>query len=381
MLGGRHKCAIIRGLRMRRNLPAYACELVGTAIMLFWGISAVALMWGSGSPIPAVPLPALRRLITGVLFAGGATAVVYSRLGKRSGAHINPAVTLAFWKLGKVPGRDAAGYIAAQVIGAFAGTAAAGLAWGDLARSVQYAATAPGDGWTWLGALLAEALSTFALVFVIFVCVNKPSIAARTGLIAGSLVALLVMIEAPVSGTSVNPARSLAPALFVPLYDDQWIYVAGPIAGALIAAIAYQRRWGGSTVCAKLYHTADYPCPFPSCGYRLVAAGETVMREGESGDEAYLVERGALRVTRGAVTLAQLGPGDWVGEMSLLLDEPRSATVVAATDAQLRRITRESFGRVLAGDPRRTQELLRQLARRVREASDRLAAGAAEGRS
>ncbi len=348
--------------------------------MLFWGISAIALMWGSGSPVPVVPVPALRRLITGLLFAGGATAVVYSPLGKRSGAHINPAVTLAFWRLGKIPTRDAAAYIVAQILGAFAGTAAAALVWQDLARSIQYAATAPGDGWTWLGALVAEGLCTFALVFLIFVCVNKPSIAARTGFIAGSLVAFLVMIEAPVSGTSVNPARSLAPAMFVPLYKDQWIYFVGPIAGALIAAVAYQRRWGGATVCAKLYHTADYPCPFPACGYRLVAAGDTVMREGEAGDEAYLVERGALGVTRAGITLGQLGAGDWVGEMSLLLDEPRSATVVAVTDAQLRRVTRDSFGRVLADDPERTQELLRQLARRVREASGRLAAGIGEGR-
>jgi aquaporin Z len=365
---------------MSRNLSVYACELAGTAIMLFLGISAVALMWGSGSPVPVVPIPALRRLITGLLFAGGATAVVYSPLGKRSGAHINPAVTLAFWRLGKVPAPDVAGYVVAQTIGAFAGTAAAAFVWGDLARSIQYAATAPGDGWTWLGALVAEALCTFALVFLILVCVDKPSVASRTGLIAGSLVAFLVMVEAPVSGTSVNPARSLAPAMFVPVFKDQWIYVAGPIAGALLAAIAYQRRWGGSTVCAKLYHTADYPCPFPACGYRLVAAGETVLREGEAGDEAYLVERGALRVTRGGVSLAELGKGDWVGEMSLLLDEPRSASVVATTDAQLRRVTRESFGRVLAEDPERTQELLRQLARRVREASGRLAAGVGEGR-
>lgn len=365
---------------MRRNLPVYACEFAGTAVMLFWGITAVALMWGAGSPVPVIQVPALRRLVTGLLFAGGATAVVYSPLGKRSGGHINPAVTLAFWKLGKVPGRDVPWYVAAQVLGAIAGTAAAAGLWSDLARSVQYAATTPGEGWTWAGALAAEAASTFALVFLIFVCVNKPSIAAKTGLIAGSLVAFLVMVEAPVSGTSVNPARSLAPALMVPLYRDQWIYFAGPIAGALLAAVAFQRRWGGVTVCAKLYHTADYPCPFPACGYRLVPAGETVMREGEPGGEAYLVERGELRVTRGVVELARLGRGDWVGEMSLLLAEPRSATVVAVTDAQLRRVARDSFARVLAEDPARTEELLRQLARRVREANERAVAVQGEGR-
>ncbi|HEV3484847.1 MAG TPA: aquaporin [Vicinamibacterales bacterium] len=361
---------------MRRKWSLYGCEFAGTALMLFIGVAAVALMWGSGSPIPEIPNPVLRRLVTGLLFAGGATIVVYSPLGQRSGGHINPAVTLAFWALGKFPGDQVLPYVIAQVLGAIAGVAAAAVLFGDLVRSVQFAVTMPGEGWTWMSALVAEALATFGLVFLIFVCVNKPAIAGKTGIIAGAFVVALVTIEAPVSGTSVNPARSAAPALFVPVFRDQWIYTVGPIVGALIAALAYKQQWGSGTVCAKLYHTPKYPCPFDTCGYRLVGAGEAVMREGEAGDEAYLVERGRLHVTRGGVPLAELGPGAWVGEMSLLLDEPRSATVTAATDAQLRRVTRDSFGRLLAEDPRRTQELLRQLAARVREASGRVVRGA-----
>ena len=204
---------------------------------------------------------------------------------------------------------------------------------------------------------------------------NKPALAPRTGLLAGGLVVLMVTIEAPISGMSVNPARSIAPALFVPLFRDQWIYIAGPIAGAWLAAVAYRQQWGRTTVCAKLYHTARYPCAFETCGYRLIETGQTLIMEGERGDEAYLLERGTLRVTRAGVLLAELQKGDWVGEMSLLLDEPRSATVTATTNAQLRRVTRESFGRLLSEDPERTQELLRQLARRVREANTRMAGG------
>jgi aquaporin Z len=366
---------------MRGKFSLYACELAGTALMLFWGVSAVALMWGAGSPVPPITNLALRRLVTGLLFAGGATAVVYSPLGQRSGAHINPAITLAFWRLGKISLRDALAYIVAQFAGAIIGVAAAGAAWGDLVRSVQYAATSPGEGWQWIGAFLAEAISTFLLAFTIFICINKPRIAARTGLIAGSLVAVLVMIEAPISGTSLNPARSFAPALFVPVFRDQWIYFIAPTLGAVIAAIIVRQRWGDSTVCAKLYHTAKYPCPFQTCGYRLVRVGEVVIREGEMGDEAYLIECGRLDVRRRSaagedVSIATLGKGDWVGEMSLLLDEARSASVVALTDAQLRRVTKQTFARVLAEDPERTQELLRQLARRVREANERMASRA-----
>jgi aquaporin Z len=363
---------------MRRNVSAYACELAGTALMLFVGVSAVAFMWAPGSPVPPVANALLRRLLTGVLFAGGATAVVYSPLGQISGGHINPAVTLAFWRLGKVPGRDAVAYVAVQFAGALLGAWAAGVAWGSLTTGVEYAATVPGAGYTWAGALAAETFITFLLVFTIFVCVNKPRVAPRTGLIAGALVALLVAVEAPVSGTSLNPARTLAPALLAPNYTALWVYFAGPLGGALLAAAAYRGQWGAQTVCAKLYHTEKYPCPFETCNYRLVLAGELVMREGEPGVEAYVVERGRLDVRRegpdgaaGGIPLASLGPGEWVGEMSLLLDEPRSATVVAATDAQLRRVTKHDMGHVLAADPGRTGELLRQLARRVKAASDR----------
>ena len=342
--------------------------------MLFVGASAVAVMWGTGSPVPPIEPPILRRFITGLLFASGATAVVYSPLGQRSGAHLNPAVTVAFWLLGKVPSRDVLPYVVAQVAGAFAGVAIAAAVFPDLMRSVQFAATLPGDGFTWAGALAAEVFCTFALIFAIFVCVNIPSIAARTGLIAGSLVVAMVTIEAPMSGMSVNPARSLAPAALFPIWRDQWIYIVGPLGGALLAAVLYRRRIGEATVCAKLYHTEKYPCPF-DCGYRLVRAGDIVMREGEVGDEAYVLDRGSLRVTREESLLAELGPGSWVGEMSLLLDEPRTATVTAITDAQMRRVTKQSFARLLAQDPARTQELLRQLARRVKDSSAQLTRG------
>lgn len=367
-------------LPMRRNLSAYLAEFSGTAIMLFIGISAVAFMWAPTSPVPVVPNAALRRLLTGVLFAGGATAVVYSPLGQISGAHINPAVTLAFWRLGKVPSRDAVAYIAVQFLGALLGAWAAGVAWGPLTTGVQYAVTVPGEGYSQAGALAAETLITFLLVFTIFVCVNKPRLAPRTGLIAGTLVAVLVMIEAPVTGTSLNPARTLGPAILASNYTALWLYFAGPVLGALLAVGAFHGQWGGQTVCAKLYHTEKYPCPFETCNYRLVSAGETVMREGEVGSEAYVVERGTLEVRRSsgaeAVTLARLGRGDWVGEMSLLLDEPRSATVVAATDAQLRRVTKQDMAHVLTADPGRTEDLLRQLARRVKAANDRVAGSA-----
>jgi uncharacterized membrane protein len=277
-----------------------------------------------------------------------------------------------------VPARDAVAYVFAQCAGALLGALAAGLAWRQMTPAIQYAATTPGHGYSAFAALSGETVITFLLVLTIFICVNKPHIAPRTGLIAGALVALIVMIEAPVSGASLNPARTLGPAIMVPLYRDVWLYFVGPGLGALLAVAAYAHQWGSGTVCAKLYHTEKYRCPFEQCGYRLVAAGEMVMREGELAAEAYVIERGVLEVLRNRsettpLSVAHLVKGDWVGEISLLLDEPRTATVIALSDAQLRRVTKNDFGQILTSDPERTQELLRQLARRVRESSDRLA--------
>ena len=352
----------------------YACEFTGVAFVLFVGASAVALLWGAGSPLPAIDAPILRRFLTGTMFAAAVLAVVYSPIGQRSGGHLNPAMTVGFWALGRVRGRDVLPYVAAQTAGAFAGVALAAALFPELMRSVQYAATLPGDGYTWRSALPVEIVSTFALAFLVFVCVNTPRVAARTGLIAGAFLVTLFTFEMPVTATSVNPARSLAPAVLFPVLRDAWLYILGPIAGATLAAAAYRARWGASAVCAKLYHTEKYPCPF-QCGYRLVRAGEVVMTEGDVGTEAYVLDRGALRVTRQGILLAELGPGSWVGEMSLLLGEPRSATVTALTDAQLRRVTPQSFARLLSEDPARTQELLRQLASRVKEASAQVARG------
>ena len=377
------------GPRPRSHLPEYFCELFGTAIMMLIGIGAVAVIWHPGSPFETwIPWPSLRRLLTGTIFAGGATLVVYSRLGQRSGAHINPAVTLAFWTLGKISTRDAVAYVGAQVLGAMAGVVAVALVLQDKARGVHLGMTVPAGGLHWSAAFAAEALITFLLVFLILQCVSRPRLAPYTGYFAGSLVAILVCIEAPYTGTSLNPARSLAPAILMGLSSDtpmwlpvapmhQWLYLLAPPAGALIAVGLSRRMERKQPACAKLYHTENYPCIFADCGYHLVRAGETVLLEGEESQRAFVVERGELEVRKRdvggkEVVLARLGPRDWVGEMGLLLQQPRSATVVALTDAQLRPITRENFARVIAEDPEVSLRVLKQLAERLYEADRRI---------
>ena len=363
---------------LRRHFAEYLCEYLGTAIMMTIGVGAVALFWGRASPMPdMIPSPRLRLFCTGLLFAGGGTLVVYSRLGQRSGAHLNPAVTLAFWRLGKIEGRDAIAYTVAQFLGAVTGVLLVVVAASETVRSIQMGATMPGEGVSPFGAFGAETVMTFALVLLILVCVNAPRLAPRTGLFAGALVVFLVATAAPISGTSLNPARSAAPALVAAAFEHQWIYLVAPPLGALLAVIVFRRVWQEQRpLCGKLYHTERYPCIFQDCGYQLIRAGETLIREEDAADKAYVIDRGEFEVRKGTgsgeIVLAKLGPHDWVGEMALLLGEPRSATVVALTDGQVRAITRENFTHVIAEHPETSLKVMRQLARRLAEIDDRL---------
>lgn len=125
----------------------WSCELVGTAVLVFLGLSAVVLDFGTHSPIASVVTSAsARRLLTGVLFASSGALVTVSPLGRRSGAHLNPAVTLAFWLQGHVHRHDLAGYLVSQCAGAVAGAAALRLVWSGRAASVHYGRTTPRRG-------------------------------------------------------------------------------------------------------------------------------------------------------------------------------------------------------------------------------------------
>lgn len=361
---------------MKDHLPEYFAEFLGTAIMMIIGIGAVTVMFAAATPLRTwIPSDDVRRLITGIIFAGGATAVVLSPLGQRSGGHLNPAVTFGFWWKGQVETRDAAAYVAAQIVGATAGVFVVAMVGGSYAQSVQLGITLPGEGYSPLTAFIAEIVITFLLVALILFCVNNQRIATKTPYLAGALVAFLVFVEAPISGTSLNPARSFAPSLLTNTYTDQWLYWLGPPVGAVLAVLLFvllvsKKNQGG---CAKLFHTERYRCIFLDCAYRIVRAGTVVMREGDTADTAYVVERGLLEVRKQTeegtdIVLGTLGPGDWFGEMALLLELPRTATIVALEDSELRTVTRENFEHVIAQHPGETQRLLKQLAERLHAA-------------
>ena len=222
------------------------------------GLSAVSFDFSPHSPLATVlPSPSWRLLVTGVLFASSGAVVTISPLGRRSGAHLNPAVTFAMWMQGKVHPHDLAGYSVSQMIGAAVGTLAARTLWGGRTASVRFGLTQPGHGLNPAGAVLVEAAMTAALILVIFSFLSSRRTMHWTPLAVLVTVAVLVWLVAPYTGTSLNPARSSGPALIGADWHDYWVYVAGPLSGSVLAA----GLWALTprvVLSAKLFHDTRY---------------------------------------------------------------------------------------------------------------------------
>lgn len=202
------------------------------------GLAAFALVFaGCGAIVTnAVHDGALGAVGVALAFGLVIMAMVYAT-GHLSGAHINPAVTIAFMLARHLPARDAAAYIAAQLAGAAGGALALLAAWPDLPAALG--ATTPSVGTT--TALAYEAILTAILMFVIMAVATDTRAAGATAAIAiGGAVGLDALFGGPVTGASMNPARSFGPALAAGEWDDLWIYLIAPVAGAVAGALAYQ---------------------------------------------------------------------------------------------------------------------------------------------
>jgi len=216
-----------------------------------------------------IPDATLRRVCMGIAMGSTAIALIYSKLGKRSGAHLNPATTVTFLRLGKVDTIDAGFYIAAQFVGGIAGVAIASFIFStSIAHpAVNYVVTLPGPSYGNLWAFVAEVAITFLLMSVILRVSNTPKLNRYTGLFAGLLVMIYISIEAPISGMSMNPARTLGSAFFAHDRTAIWIYFTAPPLGMLLAAEFYVRARGAARVlCAKLHHDNHERCIF-RCAY------------------------------------------------------------------------------------------------------------------
>jgi aquaporin Z len=234
----------------------YGAELLGTALLIAIGLTIVIADFGTGSPVVRwLPDPALRRLLTGFLFGATGALIALSPLGRESGAHLNPVVTLGFRLLGKLRSADAAGYVAAQLAGAIVGAAPL-LLWGPLGRSVSFGATTPGSGYGEGWALAGEVATTFGLIAGLFLFVRHRRLRRFTPAMFPLLYAFMVLVEGPVSGTSTNPARSLGPAVISGVWGGWWIYWVGPLLGMLLGVLVFRMTWlrRAEIEVAKLYH-------------------------------------------------------------------------------------------------------------------------------
>jgi aquaporin Z len=234
----------------------FISELIGTAVLVLGGLSLVIFAFGAGSPVAMwVPSVAIRRSLTGFLFGTLGASISLSPVGKVSGSNINPSVTLGFWLAGKFTGRMAFGYVVAQVIGAIVGALPL-LAWGEMGRSMAFGASLPGPGYPTSTVLLGEVLTTFGLISGLCIFLGSRRLRPFTPLMSPCLYAIMVPLEAAISGTSTNPARSFGPALVSGQWQGWWIYWVGPALGTLVSIVIFSFLARRIEV-AKVYHFAS----------------------------------------------------------------------------------------------------------------------------
>jgi MIP family channel proteins len=219
-----------------RGIAAYATEGIGTFLLVFFICGVISVGNAGVLQLDLAGLGLLHALTLGVL--------VYA-LAASSGAHFNPAITAAQFAIRQISARDAAAYILFQLVGGVLAGLLVLLLFHHAGASVNYGATAVNakviaNGSPWLG-LIAEAAGTFILMWAVMaVAVNPRGEKDFAGLVIGGALGLAVMVFGPATGAGLNPARWLGPALVSGEYADFWIFIVGPVAGALLAALAYQ---------------------------------------------------------------------------------------------------------------------------------------------
>lgn len=250
--------------------PEYLMEAASLGLFMVSACSFTILLQHPGSAVrQALPNEFLRRMLTGIAMGVTAISLIYSPWGRQSGAHLNPSLTLTFFRLGKIEPWDAAFYVIAQFVGGVSGVLLSALIWGEAIaqRNVRYAATIPNGNRTAV-AFVAEFAISFLMMTMVLNISNSPRVARFTGVIAGALVATYITIESPLSGMSMSPARTFASAFPGRMWNSLWIYFTAPPLGMLLASEVYLRLRGKHAVyCAKLYHDRHTRCIF-RCNYK-----------------------------------------------------------------------------------------------------------------
>ncbi len=249
----------------KSHFPEYLMEAAELGLFMVSAGVFTCLFEYPNSPVhQAIPNGDLRRFCIGMFMGLTATALIYSPWGKQSGAHMNPAVTLTFLRLGKVKWQDALFYILFQCLGGLVGV----LLVAQLLKSIftqppiTYVVTVPGN-LGWFPAFVGEFSIAILMMLMILFTSNHEKLKHFTGVFAGFLVMSYVTFEAPLSGFGMNPARTFASALPAGIWTDFWIYLLCPPIGMLFASEIYRRIFSRRNVkCAKLNHAHDKRCIF-----------------------------------------------------------------------------------------------------------------------
>ncbi len=220
-------------------MKRYIAELLGTMVLVLFGCGSAAI---AGSTLGTL----------GIALAFGLSIVAMAYvIGDISGCHINPAVSIGMWIDGRLDSKDLVMYIIFQCIGAIFGIALLAVIINSAPSLGGYLATGLGQngfgtassvGLDVIGAIIVEIILTFVFVFTVLGVTKKAENGAVAGIVIGLTLAFVHIMGIPLTGTSVNPARSLAPALFIggQALQQVWVFILAPIVGAIIAGLLYK---------------------------------------------------------------------------------------------------------------------------------------------
>ena len=250
---------------LRLHWPEYVMELAEMGLYLFFTCAFATLLQHPASPIRLLlPDSAVRRACFGILVGATIAGIVITPWGKRSGGHFNPAITLTFYRLGNVEFWDAIFYGLAQFAGATAGVGMATslLLGAPGSPTIRYAATLPGRYGVAV-AFIAEVAISFGLMLTVLFASNHRIFSRYTPYFVGALYAIFITLETPLSGMSMNPARTFGSAFRGRYWHSLWVYFLAPTLGMLLAGEVFLWVRGGiGPYCAKLHHANDKRCIF-----------------------------------------------------------------------------------------------------------------------
>ena len=215
-----------------------AYELILTSILLFGVASIVRWVIGPSVISRAIPQIHGELVLVGVAVALLLAGLILSPLGRASGGHMNPAISLTMWRFGVFPGAGVVPYTVAQLLGSVVGVLAARVVWGEVIaeRPVVYAALQPGPLWTIAELFATETVSMAVIVLIVGICLADDRVARFVPWVVGVLIGTAIAVLGTSTGGSVNPARQFGPAVMSGETHFLWVYLLAPMVGAVIGA-------------------------------------------------------------------------------------------------------------------------------------------------